>query len=433
MRVKLIWAVIFIVGVAIASWATIIVADISLTQKRVDVTTDAVYNEVPIVESNAILATNGSSIVLHCYKAIDISYLEFKIENLNKKSSVISVDYSENGIDFENVTSFFSDGRNFISLPKGNYMELRLWFEEGTSFNVRTLALIDGMPLRYRYIGVFMVVSVFWAWICFRSAKRNNIFYAQVANLRRHSYMLFNLVRKDFALKYRRSVLGILWSVLNPLMMMAIISTVFSQVFRMQMEHYAVYYLTGSFIFGFMSEATMGSLSSVVGSSALIKKVYVPKYIFPIERCLFALLNSMFSFVAILILMPILGVPLGWKLLLAWIPMLYTLVFSIGLGMILAAGNVFFRDIGHLYSVWISAWMYLTPILYPVDLLPKKVRWFVEFNPIYHFVTYFRELVMYNSIPDLRLNLICIAYAFAFITIGILVFERSQDKFIIYI
>jgi ABC-2 type transport system permease protein len=201
----------------------------------------------------------------------------------------------------------------------------------------------------------------------------------------------------------------------------------------MQMKNYAVYYFTGSLIFNYMSEATNGSLYSILWASGLIKKVYIPKYIFPLEKCLFGLVNCFFSLIVVLILMPILGVPLNVYDFLVFIPILYTLVFSYGLGLILAAVEVFFRDIGHLYSVWITAWLYLTPILYPVDMLPKNISSWIYYNPMYYYIKYFRQLTMDAQLPTLTDNLQCAAIAVSFLIVGLLVFKKMQDRFILYI
>jgi ABC-2 type transport system permease protein len=203
---------------------------------------------------------------------------------------------------------------------------------------------------------------------------------------------------------------------------------------RIQIENFAVFYLSGSLIFNFMSEATTGSLTSILGASGLIKKVYIPKYIFPMEKCVFALVNTALSFVALLILMPILGVKLHLTIFLFWLPLLYTLVFSIGFGMLLASANVFFRDIGHLYSVWIMAWIYLTPIIYPMDILPAPLQGVIKtLNPLYYFVTSFRQIVIDGIVPDLKMNAVCTLWAVSMLLLGIIVFKRQQDKFILHI
>jgi ABC-2 type transport system permease protein len=256
----------------------------------------------------------------------------------------------------------------------------------------------------------------------------------RIQTLRKYTYLLSNLVKKDFTTKYRRSVLGVLWSVLNPLLMMAVISAVFSNILRASVENYPVYYMTGALLFDFMAEGTRGSLGSIIGASGLIKKVYIPKYIFPVEKCLFALINTIFAFIAIIILMPILGVFPTATAFLFWAPMLFMLVFSIGLGMILSALNVFFRDIDHLYGVWLTAWRFLTPLYYPLSAgLPKGIRDFNSLNPMYLYTDYFRQIMMYGAIPSLSQTLTCIALAVGFLAVGLLLFKVLQDKFILYI
>jgi ABC-2 type transport system permease protein len=262
-------------------------------------------------------------------------------------------------------------------------------------------------------------------------AVRNTL--ERVKTFRKYLYLLTNLVKRDFSKKYRRSFLGVLWSVLNPLLMAAVVSVAFSKIFRIQTEHYPVYYLTGTLIFGFMSSATSHALSSMLNAAGLIKKVYIPKYIFPLEKCLFELLTTAFTFVAILLIMPALGVSLKPTVLLFWVPILYTLVFSVGLGMMLSAVNVFFRDVEHLYGVLTQAWLYLTPILYPVDVLPDSALWLLNINPMYYNVDYFRRVVMYGELPTLRLNIICASFSIGFLILGLLVFKRTQDKFILHI
>ena len=254
-----------------------------------------------------------------------------------------------------------------------------------------------------------------------------------LVNFYHYIHLLQNLIVRDLKVKYRRSVLGFLWSILNPLLMMLVITAVFQNIFRMNIDNFPIYYLTGSLIFNFMSEATSLAMTSVLSSSTLIKKVYIPKYIFPLEKCLFAFVNMLFSSVAVIIMFFVLHYKLTWTALLFFIPMIFTLIFSIGLGLILSAADVFFRDIGHLYSVWITAWMYLTPVIYPMETLTDGMKNIMKFNPMFYYVDYFRQVVMYNNIPDFNFNLICIGFSLAFLFLGLLIFKLKQDKFILYI
>lgn len=255
--------------------------------------------------------------------------------------------------------------------------------------------------------------------------------YAEIAG--KYKHLVSNLITRDLKVKYRRSMLGFLWSILNPLLMALVINAVFQNLFRFDIEYFIVYYLTGSLIFNFMTEATTNSLVSVLGAASLIKKVYIPKYIFPLEKCLFAFVNMLFSSVAVVIVIFIQRMPLHLTALLFFFPMLCALVFSIGLSLILSSVNVFFRDIGHLYSVWITAWMYLTPIIYPASILPSSLMTVMRLNPMYYYVSYFRDVVMYGVVPDVQTHLICVIYALLFLVFGLIVFKKQQDKFILYI
>lgn len=250
---------------------------------------------------------------------------------------------------------------------------------------------------------------------------------------RKYKYLLGNLISRDLKVKYRRSFLGFMWSILNPLLMALVINAVFSRIFKFQIEYFIVYYLSGSLIFNFMNEATSGSLTSVINAASLIKKVYIPKYIFPLEKCLFAFVNMLFSSVALIIVILIVRMPVHLTAFLCFYPMICTLVFSLGMSLILSSVNVFFRDVGHLYSVWTVAWMYLTPVIYPAEALPEKFLPIMQLNPMYHYVTYFRDVVMYGNIPSLNTHLICALFSLCFLAIGLAIFKKQQDRFILYI
>ena len=254
-----------------------------------------------------------------------------------------------------------------------------------------------------------------------------------VTSLKNYRYLLLNLVSRDIKTKYRRSVLGILWSVLNPLLMMLVLTAVFSNIFRFEIQDFPVYYLTGFVLFNFVSESTSMSMSSVINSAGLIKKVYIPKIIFPLEKCLFSLVNLLFSLIAAVIVFLIVGVQPSWTMLLFFVPIVFLFVFAFGFSLILATMNTFFRDVGYLYSVLLTVWMYLTPIIYPMSILPGWMQSIVRVNPLYHYVEYFRAVTIYGTLPSLSTNLICIAYSLIFLLIGIVIFQKKQNKFVFFI
>lgn len=256
-------------------------------------------------------------------------------------------------------------------------------------------------------------------------------------------YLLYNLIAKEFKLKYRRSVLGVVWSVLNPLLMMIVMALIFSNVFRFQFDMYpfAVYLILGQTIFAIFQDGTNGALRSIVDSASLIKKIKINKIIFPTEKVLFAVVNFFFSLIAVIAVMAFFGmVPSLYALL---TPLLIALlaIFTLGVGYIISALAVFFRDVIHLWSVLTTIWFYFTPIFWPYEVLASVgLPWvvdLVQFNPMYHFVSSFRQMVTGIALPsDLSLGVefaLCTLFAFVTLGVGILVFKKLERKFILYV
>lgn len=255
--------------------------------------------------------------------------------------------------------------------------------------------------------------------------------------------LLFNLTSKDITIKYRRSVLGVLWSVLNPLLMMCVITLVFSTMFKQQTlingkpVPFPLYYLLGYVLFNFVAEGTSYAMSSIISSGPLIKKVYIPKYIFPLEKCMFSFVNMLFSLIAaaaVFIFYLLMGkTSLYASMLLFPLPLIYTFIFTVGFSLLLASLAPFFRDLLHLYTVFLTAWTYLTPIFYPIDLIHEQYRRFFKLNPLYHFIDYFRNIMLAGKIPGLKENLICLAFGVVIFAIGVAVFRKNQNKFVLYV
>jgi ABC-2 type transport system permease protein len=254
-----------------------------------------------------------------------------------------------------------------------------------------------------------------------------------IKNFMKYKGLLYELVMRDIKIKYRRSFLGILWSLLNPLLMMIVITIVFSNLFKFKIQNFAVYLLTGQIIFTFFSEATSTAMSSILSNGSLIKKIYIPKYIFPVSRGLSSFVNLLFSLIAIVIMLIVTKQKISWTIILFPIPLIYLLIFAIGIGLILSAFAVFFRDLLHLYGVMLIVWNYMTPIIYPEDIVPLKYKFIFIVNPLYYIIKYFREVVLYAQIPSLKLNIICLGISLFTLLIGMIVFYRKQDEFILYI
>lgn len=242
------------------------------------------------------------------------------------------------------------------------------------------------------------------------------------------------LVEKDLKLKYRRSFLGYVWSVLNPLLVMIVMAIVFSHMFRFDIENYPVYLFTGQLMFNYMTISSANAMSSITGNAALLKKIYVPKYIFTFSKITSGLVDLLFSLIALILVMIFTGAKFSFIAVLSIIPILELYVFCIGLGMLLSALNVFFRDIQYIWNAVTTAWMYLTPIFYPIAMLPDKLQWIVKhLNPMYFYIGQFRDFVYSNVFPGWGIILEGFVAAILMCAIGTTVFWKNQDKFILYI
>ena len=255
----------------------------------------------------------------------------------------------------------------------------------------------------------------------------------KIAAFKRFTPLLRELVVRDIKVRYRHSALGLVWTVLNPLLMMVVITIVFSTLFKQNIPNFPIYYLSGSLIFSFNSESTTTALNSIISNASLIKKVYIPKYLFPFSNVLSGLVNLGFSLIAMFIVMLVTRAPFHVTLLLLPIPIFYTFLFAAGLGIMLSAITVYFRDIAHFYSVFILAWTYFTPIFYPAEILPDAAMKIMRCNPMYHLVTYMRDLVLYGTFPSMKENLLCICMGIGMLVLGLFVFYKKQDNFVLFV
>lgn len=255
----------------------------------------------------------------------------------------------------------------------------------------------------------------------------------KIGAFRRFTPLLRELVVRDIKVRYRHSVLGLLWTVLNPLLMMVVITIVFSSLFKQNIPNFPIYYLSGSLIFSFNSESTTTALHSIISNASLIKKVYIPKYLFPFSNVLSGLVNLGFSLIAMFIVMLVTRAPFHVTLLLLPIPIFYAFLFASGMGILLSAVTVYFRDIAHFYSVFILAWTYFTPVFYPVEILPDAVMKLMQCNPMYHLVAYMRDLVLYGTFPSMKENLLCSCMGVGMLVLGLFVFYKKQDNFVLFV
>ncbi len=253
----------------------------------------------------------------------------------------------------------------------------------------------------------------------------------KILSVKKYGYMLKQLVGRDFKVRYRGSLLGVLWSVLNPLLYMLVLSVVFSRVFK-QVDNYRMYLLSGLVIFNFFNEAANVSVMAVVSNFGLITKVYFPKFILPLSKVLSSAINLAFSVVAFFVLGAFMGIRLWWGFVLIPYVLACLLVFTVGVAFLLSCLQVFMRDVQHLFTVIITLWMYATPILYPIDIIPKEYWPVFRLNPLYCFVDFLRSITLAQSLPSLYSTVMSLAWAVGMFVFGAVVFIKNQGKFIYY-
>ena len=266
-----------------------------------------------------------------------------------------------------------------------------------------------------------------------RRLKKNTLLWSLVQEMRRYRFLLSQLVRRDFNHKYRQSVLGVLWSFLNPLLMMAVQYLVFSYLFHNAIENFPVYLMTGIIFFNFFNEASTLAMQSVTVNAGLIKKVYMPHYVYPLSQVLFALVNVAIELIPLFLLVLLTGLPLTPAALLLPLPILGIACFALGIGMILATLNVYFRDTGFLWGIAILLWTYLTPLFYPETIIPSAWLTVYHMNPMYQFIYFIRCLLLQGATPQPQTYVICAACALIPLALGFWIFRRRQNDFIYYL
>lgn len=259
----------------------------------------------------------------------------------------------------------------------------------------------------------------------------NNLIY----NFRKYKFLMSQLVIRDFKVKYKRSVLGVLWSLLYPVLTMAVMALVFTNVFKFSTPgvNYLVYLMSGLVLFNYFSEASNLAMSSVVANFSLINKVYMPKYIFPLTKCLFVGINFLLTLIPLYAIIFLTGTGVNiYHLLLPYV-FVCLFLFTVGMGFVLSTISVFMRDMFYIYGVIITLWTYLTPIMYDVAIIPEKFQIFMKLNPMYWFLDFARQIILYNQCPGLHNFIYCAIFGVGFLFLGIWIFRKNQDKFIYYV
>lgn len=259
----------------------------------------------------------------------------------------------------------------------------------------------------------------------------NNIRYS----FQKYGFLIQQLVSRDFKVKYKRSILGVFWSLLYPILMMIVMAVVFSNLFKMSTPgvNYLVYLLTGLTFFNYFTEASNLAMSSVVGNFSLINKVYIPKYIFPLSKCLFVGINFLLTLIPLYIVIFATGTGVNWYHFLLPYAFLCLFLFTVGMGFILSTISVFLRDMFYIYGIITTIWTYLTPIMYDISMIDKSLQTVLKCNPLYQYINFARTIILYNQCPTVGQFLMCGGSALLFLFVGMFIFKKKQDKFIYYV
>lgn len=251
--------------------------------------------------------------------------------------------------------------------------------------------------------------------------------------LKQFRFLFEELVKRDFKKKYKRTILGMGWSVLNPLLTLLVLKLVFTGFFGRDMEHFTTYLFCGNLIFTYFSEATREGMRSLMDNAHIFTKVNVPKYLFLFSKNIQTLINFGITLVIFFVFCVIDQITFTWKLAFLLYPIVCLVLFNIGVGLILSALFVFFRDIQYLWSVFTRLLMYVSAVFYTVDMFSPAVQDLFFLNPVYAFITYFRLTVIHTTVPPLWLHGLILLYTLLVLGIGCLIYKKYNTKFLYYV
>lgn len=322
-----------------------------------------------------------------------------------------------------------------------NISEADRYTVNGTPGAGRLCVKVNGVRALTFYRDYWLIISgafAVLALLClrwWRGAKegRNNPLVAVCMLFTRYGFLIRQLVSRDFKTKYKRSALGMAWSFLNPLLTMSVQYVVFSTLFKSDIPNYPVYLLSGIVFFNFFNEAVSMGMTSITGNASLIKKVYMPKYIYPVSRILSSLVNFALAIIPLFLVMLVTGTAFTPALLLLIFDMLCLLGFVTGMSLLLTTSMTFFQDTQFLWGVISMMWMYMTPLFYPESIIPAQFLTFYHMNPMYQYITFARICIINGVSPEPMAYLWCILSSVVVLGLGILTFKRHQDKFVLYL
>lgn len=419
------------------------------------------FNNLQSIGVNAVNFGRENSGVLHAIVTdsnnnligsadIDIStikdgqYVEFELESNNKVAldEELTLTLTTTGCSVGNAIGIYTGNEVVTGVfdVVEDISSESYYINEQAQSGMLCVKLIGVKELSFYKTYWFITTGFFviCALLCFmwwkKAEKGQNNPLVQVCLLyTKYTFLIHKLVSRDFKTKYKRSVLGMAWSFLNPLLTMGVQYIVFSTLFKSDIPNYPVYLLSGIVFFNFFNEAVTMCMTSITSNSALIKKVYMPKYIFPISRILSSLINFGLAIIPLFLVMIITGIAFKPSLLLLLFDVLCLLGFILGMGLLLTTAMTFFQDTQFLWGIVTMMWTYLTPMFYPESIIPSKYLTLYHMNPMYQYITFARICIIDGISPEPMSYLWCVVSSAVVLLLGVIVFKKNQDKFIMYL
>ncbi|MCR5413819.1 MAG: ABC transporter permease [Kiritimatiellae bacterium] len=253
------------------------------------------------------------------------------------------------------------------------------------------------------------------------------------AGWKKHKFLFEELVKRDFKKKYKRTVLGMGWSLLMPLLTLFVMKIVFEQFFGRTMSHYTTYLFCGNLLYCWFADATNHGMLSLYANAGIFTKVNVPKYLFLFAGSVQTLINFVLTLLVFFVFCAIDGIDFTWKFALLVYPIVTLMVFNVGVGLVLSALFIFFRDIDYLWRVFLQLLMYGSAIFYTTDRFSPSMQTVFACNPIYRHIAYFREVVIGGAVPSLSTHLVLAAFALSAVSLGMFMYKRYNTRFLYYV
>ena len=254
-----------------------------------------------------------------------------------------------------------------------------------------------------------------------------------IQKMKKHGLLFQELVKRDFKTKYKGSVLGMLWSIISPLLILLVMNFIFSNFFGATIEHYVIYLFCGNILFSYFNDATNYGMTALLWNADIFTKINVPKYLFLLAKNVQALINFGLTLIVFFIFCAIDGVPFTWKFLMLIYPIICILLVNVGVGLILSALHIFFRDVAHIWPIFTMLLMYASAIFYDVRSFPPALQKILYINPVYQNIVYFRDIVLHGFIPSFGYHMFILGTALALVAIGGFIYHRFNWRFLYYV